>query len=401
MTLHIAASQIQQPSRLSASARSCLSLIDGGVQWLQWAIQSPGQHFRLPDETQMLCAVQQGLHGDPLCLLPVSELLVSPAKLMTMDGNDLQTLTSVEAQGKAGPDPVLENQLASLLVRHKLVRRADLAALPTWLGQLGIDTSPVFQCLSLDDAGALVELMRTVPSSTSADANEAPSTPAGTQASAAFAAAEARTPMEFVDYLRFHQVLSARNLAAQAQTLLHATLPELFGSLEGPQLRGLPTPDTVVQVVRDWYAQSRQLGFSRLSLGALRMIQRTGYPGGSEPDVRTALWRYTTAAQILLSSVTSVSARMGQDGRTCSYELRRGTQGAVLCLDKHGVISLDDFIADTSPGAASGGSSGTSGTSGATPAPGGKSADKSGGTQSQTTPSSSASLDDFALGYAA
>jgi len=310
------------------------------------------------------------LHGDPLCVLPVSELLVSPAKLMTMGSNDLQTLTSVEAQGKAQQDPVLDNQLTNVLSRHKLVCRSDIAALLMWFKQLGIDANPVFQCLSIDDASALIELMRTAPSTSSADAAEPPSTSAETQAAAAFAAQEARTPMEFVDYMRFYQVLAARNLAAQAQTLLHVTLPELFGSLECPQLRGLPAPDVVMQVVRDWYAQSRQLGFSRLSLAALRMVQRTGYPGGGESDPRTALWRYTTAAQILLSSIANVTARMGQDGSTCTYQLSRGTQSAVLCLDKHGVISLDDFVpdntTDSAPGSLSRGLAGA-GTSAALP----------------------------------
>jgi hypothetical protein len=252
---------------------------------------------------------------------------------------------------------VLDNQLANVLSKHKLVCRSDIAALLTWLTQLGVCANPVFQCLSIDDASALIELMRTTPSTSSADTAEPPGMSAKTLAAAAFAAQEARTPMEFVDYMRFYQVLAARNLAAQAQTLLHVTLPELFGSLECPQLRGLPAPDAVMQVVRDWYAQSRQLGFSRLSLAALRMVQRTGYPGGGESDPRTALWRYTTAAQILLSSIANVTARMGQDGSTCRYELSRGTQSAVLCLDKHGVISLDDFVpdnrTDSAPGALS------------------------------------------------
>lgn len=349
MTLNIAASQIQQPSRISASARSCLSLIDGGMQWLQWAIQSPTQHFRLPDETQMLCTVQQGLHGDPLCLLPASELLVSPAKLMTMDLGDLQTLTSVEAQGRDTQDPqdpVLDNQLANVLSRHKLVSRSDIVALMTWLRQLGIDAKPVFQCLSIDDAGALVELMRTAPSTRSEDATEPPSTLAQTLDAAAFAVQQARTPMEFADYMRFYLVLAGRNQADQAQTLLHATLPALFGNLDCPQLRGLPAPDAVMQVVRDWYAQSRQLGFSRLSLAALRLVQRAGYPAAGQSDPRTALWRYMTSAQLLLSSMANVTARMGQDGSTCTYQLSRGEQSAVLCLDKHGVISLDDFLPD-------------------------------------------------------
>ncbi|WP_260986230.1 hypothetical protein [Bordetella genomosp. 13] len=365
MTLNIAASQIQQPSRISASARSCLSLIDGGLQWLQWAIQSPVQHFRLPDETQMLCTVQQGLHGDPLCLLPVSELLVSPAKLMTMDSNDLQTLTSVEAQGRAQQDPVLDNQLANVLSRHNLVCRADIAALLTWLEQLGVGACPVFQCLSIDDARALIELMRSAPSTLSTDAAEPPSTPPQTLAAAAFAVEEARTPLEFVDYMRFYLVLAARDLADQAQALLHATLPALFGSLECPQLRGLPTPEAVMKVVRDWYAQSRQLGFSRLSLAALRLVQRTDYPKKGESDPRTALWRYTTAAQILLSSIADVTARMGQDGSTCTYQMSRGTQSAVLCLDRHGVISLDDFVPDNTPDGVPGQSS--SGLAGAGP----------------------------------
>lgn len=397
MTLSIAATQIQQPSRLSAPARACLGLIDGGIPWLHWAIQSPVQHFRVPDETRMLCDVQQGLHGDPLCLLPAAGLLVSPAKLMTMGEADLRTLLGVEAQADGPPDAVLDNQLASLVARHRLVRGPDIAALQAWFGQLGLAGHPLFHCLSIDDAAALIDLMRASPSAASVDTDEPahlPDTPSATVAAAAFAAREARSPMEFVDYLRFYQVLSARNLATQAQALLQVTLPELFGSLECPQLHGLPSPDTVVQVVRSWYAQSRQLGFSRLSLGALRMVQRTGYPGGDAAEVKSALWRYMTSAQILLSSIQDVTARMGQDGRTCTYELERGAQRAVLCLDKHGVISLDDFVTDTTPNALSDGRAGASTAIGA-PASAAKPDDSNAGG------AVAASFDSLALGNAA
>jgi len=61
---------------------------------------------------------------------------------------------------------------------------------------------------------------------------------------------------------------------------------------------------------------------------------------------------------------------MGQDGSTCTYQLSRGTQSAVLCLDKHGVISLDDFVpdntTDSAPGSLSRGLAGA-GTSAALP----------------------------------
>jgi hypothetical protein len=347
MTLSIATRQIQQPAALSRPARLCLSLIDGGIQWLQWAMQSGTHHFRLTDETAMLCAVQQGLHGQALCILPVSELLISPSKLMTLTATDLQTLVNVEAQGSLPSDAVLANQLAQVLTRHRLILRGDVAAVQSWLGQLLQGSSPLFQCLSIEDAAMLTTLMRCTPAITSDAANAPPTAATETQASAAFAAKQARTPAEFCDYLRFHDVLQGRGLQGQAQELLDQILPEAFGCLDCPQLRGLPAPSTVVQVVRDWYTQSRQLGFSRLSLAALRLVQRTSFPSNNTPDARTALWRYTTAAQILLSGSTQVTALMSQDGQCCSYRLSQGTQRAVLSLDAHNIISLDDFVQDT------------------------------------------------------
>ncbi|KAB7772154.1 hypothetical protein [Xanthomonas maliensis] len=343
MSVSIAGRLISMPTMLSTLGRQCLAFIDGGTQWLAWAIQSPAGRYDFPDESSMLDEVQQGLHGSRLALLPQLELKVSPLKLMTLSPTDLSTL----AQGEAGDTgSVVKAQLQRIFRDNALFTASDLAAGHSLLTQLKVDSAPVFQSLDLEESLALRQL--------AAEAPPPEVTPALQQEAAAFAIEQARTPLEFCDYYRFYLACTATIAAADqrahaAASALQTLLPLLFNTLDCPQVAGLPSPNEVERSVAEWLARGRQIGFARLSLAAQQIVQHTRYQGdaGSEA-ANDAIQLYLQSAQAFLAANRPTRGVLGQDGNTCVFSMQNDTLAGLLQVNG-GVISLRDFGATPAP----------------------------------------------------
>lgn len=339
MSLIVAGRNIPQASTISELGRLCLSLVDGGLQWLDWAIRSNTVRYDMPDETQLVANAQQGLHGTPMALLPVTGLNVSPVKLMTLGLADLRVLAEAETHGTG--DGIVDARLNRILAQHQLVRQQDLGTVQEWLNQLGVGKAPHFSSMSLPETLSLYQLLQ------QPQAENTDETPQLVQAAAQFGIEQARSPMEFSDYYQFYLALAADQNQSNALSILQALLPNLFQWLDCPQLKGLPSPLAVIQAVKDWNSRSRQLGFARISLAALRIVQHTGFSNAPTDNASASIWRYVQTAQSFLLSTTQVSPHMNQDGASCQFLLNSGAQQAILLLDGNGIISLDDYSPNT------------------------------------------------------
>lgn len=351
MSVHIAGQLIQQPSGLSELGRLALAFVDGGLEWLRWALATPAARYEFADETALLSAVQQGLHAQPCTLLPHLGLEVSPVKLMTLGLGDLRTLAQAEGRDdEAAPDETLAAQLRRVLNQHGLLLPADLRAGMAWLTPLGVAEAPVFQAPGLMAQVRLAELAVQAPLS------ERAAEPAFQQEAARFAVQQARTPHEFCDYFQLHQCLAARNPAEaltpaactqQAGEAMQALLPLLFGSLDCPQVGELPSPGQVLSTVKQWLASGKRIGFSRLSEGLVQVVEysveHNAWKSAAGDANRRVIEMFHQAAQALLVSATARRGRMGQDGASCLFTLDSGAQQAQLQLSPQGVISLRRF----------------------------------------------------------
>ncbi|WKB55638.1 hypothetical protein [Eleftheria terrae] len=340
MTVSVAGRPIQQASMLSAPCQQSLAFVDGGLQWLAWAAAAPVPPYEFADETTLVGAVQQGLHASRFALLPRLGLKVSPVKLMTLDPADLGLLARAQA---GDPDAVLATQLRRLCADYELLTAQDLAAGTALLGELGVATAPLFQGIDFDEALALYQL--------AAEAPAGGATSALRQEAAAFAVEQARTPLEFCDYHRMYLERAAALPATQgpddraraATATLHALLPLLLGSLDCPQVDGLPAPAEVDRAVSSWLARGRQVGFARISLAVLQIVQHTHYSGEAHDGARDAVRLYLQSAQAFLAANRLGKGRLGQDGATCLFTVEAGNLRAVLQVSSGGVISLRDF----------------------------------------------------------
>lgn len=351
MTISVAGSLIQDPNDLSPLGRLALAFVDGGLQWLEWAITHPSARYDFADETTLVGAVQQGIHASPFALLPQLGIIVSPIKLMTLGLPDLR----VVAKAEEGDDSeIVAAQLRRILGANRILTQADLAAGVTQLGQWGVAGAPVFQVMGFHDREALCELLHF---SAGPDA----STPAMQQEAASFAVEQARTPREFADYYKLYLGLTAKQ-AAPATTpdqrntfvanALQALLPLLFKALDCPEVNGLPSPDQVAAAVNDWLAQGKRLGFARLSEGAQQLVEGSAYQGETGDAAARLVHLYLDTAQAFLASTQPQRALMGQDGATCRFSLQSGDQQGELELGSAGIISLRRFGPKPAPAAA-------------------------------------------------
>jgi hypothetical protein len=234
-------------------------------------------------------------------------------------------------------------QVARVLSDHQLATGSDLAAGRALLSDLGLAASPLFQALDFEDHLALWQLARTsLPSEETA--------PTLHQEAADFAAAQARTPLEFCDYCSVYFDMStplADASAAQrsqaATGALQTLLPLLFGALDCPQIDGLPSPSEVDLAVSNWLARGKQIGFARLSQAVQQIVRHTSFQGDGGDAAQKAVRLYLQSAQAFLAANRPAQGRLGQDGATCLFTLEAGSLRGELHVGPGGVISLRDF----------------------------------------------------------
>lgn len=342
MTVSVASRHIHRLSALSEPARLVLGLIQGGRDWLEWAIHDPRARYHFDDESALVAGIQPGLHGSPLLLLRSLGLLAGPVKLMTIDPPDLRFLTQMNKGGARDGGAV---RLKKIRAVYGLVTQAELAEIPAFLKELGVAGAPVFQAMGFDEQLALHAFL--------CDEDRLPG-PDHREEAATFAVAHAATPLEFVDYFRAyrHYVAAARHLPREPKArmacvgeAIEMLLPLLYNALDCPRVDGLIPPWEVAAAIDEWLMMGRRLGFSRLSQGAQQVIAHTDFPrsDGGEDEARAIVANYLAGAQALLGSAELGRGQIGQDGASCTFEPRSELGTAVVALGAGGIITLTLF----------------------------------------------------------
>lgn len=338
MALTVANRPVRSAAGISESSRLVLGFVDGGQQWLQWAINAPAARYGFADESALLAGIQAGLHGSPFALLPTLRLMVNPVKLMTLALADLGILARAEAGDKRAAAGARR-----VLTAHGLVTQADLAGIQAFLDSLKVGAAPLFQGIDFGDRLALLDLA-------GEDSKAAPGLRAE---AAAFAVEQGRTPLEFVDYYRVYLAAAASAGAksekpaerrARAEAALHTLLPLMFAALDCPRLAGgLTAPMEVAQAIDEWLMMGRRLGFPRLSLGVQQVIANGGVTGDTGADAARLVDAYLGGAQTLLKSAAPGRGRLGQDGASASFPVEGPAGTATVLLGPDGLVSLGHF----------------------------------------------------------
>jgi hypothetical protein len=341
MTVKIANKPLNGAFGLSETGRRVLGLIDGGLQWLDYALGEHSTHYHFRDEGAMVAAVQTGLHATRYILIDAIGLMVAPLKLMTMSAADLQMLQRA-AIGEVKPK---NPELVKLLARHGLATQDDLTAVDTLLANLEVAPAPMFQAMDLDDRLALLGLSR-APCITN------PSQPDLRLEAASFAVSQAYSPPEFVDY--FHTFIDHIAIVGEpgdtpgrrrelVDRAVYTLAPLMFQALDCPEVAGLVSPLEVEGAIIDWLMNGRQLGFLRVSQGVQQIVANTGFANEEGLSAQLIVRDYLDRAQQLVRLQGVGRGAMGQDGATCLFPIVAPNQEGVIRLGPTGVITLAQF----------------------------------------------------------
>lgn len=348
MAILLGQSLIREGGTISELTRQAVAFIDGGPEWLRWALHGPEIKAQFTDESQMAGAIQNGLHGSPFAYLPCLGLMVSPIKLMTLSIDDLQLV----ARAEIDPSNRHRNErVRAIFDLHGLLTNEQLKEGMDWLATLKLPQLDLFQVVTFEEQVAIRELMQWLKEHKTAAVVPADA--------ALFALSESRTPMEFVDFFHAYvgvaeklSSVTAKNgkasepIAEAAQAAVRLLSPLAFGALDCPQTAPLSSPDDVMLAVELWAASGRALGFPRISTCVREIILHTRLVGDEEWFRNREAWA-RNRVETYLETVRALTLRakvhhpfMGQDGATCQYSMAAGDFVARIQLDPSGIISL-------------------------------------------------------------
>lgn len=347
MPLTLAGRNISSPESLSPLTRLVLAFIDGGTEWVRWAVDNPASVYGFADETQLVDGVQQGLHVSNLVILPKLGVAIGASKLMSLGLPDLQLI----GQAEGGDDSALtQARVRQIWSSHSVSTNADVGAVEALLVKLGVNTATVFSTMDFNDRLSLMDLLRPTAELAPSSSDQT-SEPSIEGEAAAFAVEQSRTPLEFKDYYRFYLDCFAKfgadtskaQRATRANTALETLLTIGFGALDCPRVDGLLGPSAIARVVADWLAQGRQLGFARLSLVVQQVMKNSPFRDEQGADATKIVQRYLQSAQAFIAGKSVRRSMLGQDGASASITFESESLRAVLLLGSNGVLSLREF----------------------------------------------------------
>lgn len=340
MSVTVANRLLQDHGGLSERCRLVLRFIDGGVEWLNWAVLDPAVSYAFPDESEMLAEIQSGLHANRFTLLRELKVMIGPAKLMTMNEAELRILARAELKEK---DVKSTFHTHRLLQAQGILTQSDFENGTAYLRELGVLPDPMFQFMTYEDLKAAYELFSDFVRQDDEDL-------AIEKEAAVFGAEQGRNPREFADYFRVYIGLTNKTGLAktsdrlrQAEIAVQALAPNLFGQLNCPEVDGLVHPKEVAEAIEVWLGWGNSVGFARLSAGVREIVLNTAYSGETGHAARGFVDHYVAGSQRLLSAAHVHRGLMAQDGATCTFPIEHHSHEAEIQLDPLGIISLSSF----------------------------------------------------------
>ncbi len=329
MAVSVGGQPLPRLDQLSPKAKLVLGFVVGGKDWFEWAVkQLEGDAFGFVDEAGFIEAVQSGIHGSGMTLLPKLGLGVHVQRLWQLSPEVLGALEAAENNGEGDNRPNLKTRRT--LAANNLLPHAELATGTEILARWGIEEHPVFQAMSLFDQTIVFNLL-----------NLATETIVDTEA-AEFAIAQAVSPAEFVDYFQLYLTVAdsikgkpkAVCRRARAREAVELLEPHVTGSLRCPHAPRNLSPAEAFELWRAWLITSRSMGFSRISQGLREVVD---FASGRITDSDTASKAAESYARTLNKLVRNHqpgAAQLSQDGSMQHFEVDGRGVRAVLARNR-------------------------------------------------------------------
>lgn len=304
--IYVADKLMENIGAFSHRFRLIAERIQGGPQWLRFAMQSPTDSYMAGSELELLSLVQKGLHGSRLMLFTDLNLLMDPLKLWTLPEDDLALIGTARR----------EESVRDVLDKYGILDFAQLSKGIDFLRSFEIEDKPVFQVMNLADRLALYAI--------ALDGQEREASKKDLtirKESCEFALQLCQTPKEFQALFHLYEAVctkfnaktrSARRKRAQ---LIWEDYNELCdGLVETVTLGKKYNPDGLDMEIKSALADLRQIGFSCKAAAMLNLIRNTILTCEDQPRARKIVRDYMSAIFNLIAAGTVESTSVGQDG---------------------------------------------------------------------------------------
>lgn len=345
--ISISGTPIKSSDALPTSVQLVTQLIQGGSDWLHWAITEGQSQFDFPDALTLVDGIQSGLHGNQLILLRDLKLLINPIALLSLPDVGIEAIEA--SVNQTTDNVVVDLEIAKTLENEGFIGQDKLSLVPQFLSQLQIQDKPVFQALNLSDQVAIYRAM--------SDTRKPWMLKPEIQVeAAAYAVAYASSAGEFADYYQYYMSLFNRidfsglgkpkraGFARQRQDIMTS---ELRDDLRCPILAGIPSPEDLKQQMTAWFSAGYRLGFSQISRAIAQMSKHSAVTKASDSELKDAVKSYLRTAQKIVQSRSTNLPQVAQDGSALFYTFGHSPEKAILKLERGtGCITLQALKAD-------------------------------------------------------
>lgn len=314
MAVWLAGRKLERLGDLSAGARHVLSLMDGGCEWLDWALLQDRPARDWADDAEMLQAIQRELHGGETMLLPVARVTVAPRALLYLPAPTLETLVRAEAEGTDSP------QLWAALRQSRFITAADVDTVLGWLDQLQARNTPLLKNLGLECLTRLYDTMNdpTLHALGIQDMD-------GLRLAAQWALGTSRTPQTFCDWMQFYGTFittpvprseSPVKLVQELGQWIQHVLPLTFDALGSMHTGSGTLLEHIRHGLRLGMAQGHRIGPCSLSSAALQLARFTPMLSFPRSQASEFVQQYLDELQRLCAETDTLrDMQCSQDGR--------------------------------------------------------------------------------------
>jgi hypothetical protein len=330
--IHLNGQRIENIAEFRARFQYILHMIQGGEEWLLWAIKDAiTPVINANGEDHLLRVVQRGLHADDY--IRFNTFRASLNKILTMSDSDIEQL-SVNYRNVCDS---LTN-LKVLLQRNKILSYAEINDATGFITSMSTDQDHLFKVLSFEDMLILAPFVQ--KQKIVNDAKIQGST---------FALDIAATIPDFVNLCYFFQealqYLPSGTLTAPIQD---KEVQAIYNQLLAVTPQWLFTPYTdadkneksLRQTVPELARANKFIGYYTTTSAALNLVRNISISDKSEKEMQSQIERHMSDIKNIVSYTPASEYNLSQDGKTATLQFETEEALIIVGIDNAGIIFL-------------------------------------------------------------
>lgn len=329
--IYLEGQPIESIAVFSARFQAILSMIQGGADWLRWAMKDTSiPACSVSSENDLLQLIQTGLHSEED--IRFSTFRAALEKIFTMQTEDLEQLAAVRNTPNDN-----ETSLMAILLRNNLYSYRQVNEGGVFTSSEIFVRPDLFKAPSFSDQLILAGFTEQESATEENLRNQA----------LTFAQVNAATIPEFINLFFFYtyaaQNLLAENLSPQIQAsevqayykqLLPLTNYLLFTPSAGPGR----SEKEIREGLQKMASSNAFIGYNNAAAAVNNLVRNINLQ--SETNLQTQIEQYLAVIRTLISSTPTPEGSVSQDGRLIRFRMENEQASATVGADAAGSIFL-------------------------------------------------------------